>query len=236
MSAAPGARHAVCQCRRRSHSRGGAVVAKEPVVNILILCPHFAPDVAPTGEVITSITRELAARSHAVHVVTSLPWYEHHRIEEGWDGRLVRHESTDWGRITRVHPFPTDKRNIPARGLAFGGFTLLATLEGLVARTRPDLVLAMSPPLTLGPAGWAVARARRVPFVFNIQDVFPDVAIELGLLTGSRAIAGARWLERVSYRRADAVTVLSDDLADNVRAKLTQGRSGPTADADAAKV
>ena len=40
----------------------------------------------------------------------------------------------------------------------------------------------MSPPLTLGLSGWAVARARRVPFVFNIQDVFPDVAVELGVL------------------------------------------------------
>jgi colanic acid biosynthesis glycosyl transferase WcaI len=69
-----------------------------------------------------------------------------------------------------------------------------------------------------------------VPFVFNIQDVFPDVAIELGHLTGERAIAAARWLERTTYRRADAVTVLSDDLADNVRAKIgaaeQSGRDG----------
>ena len=87
----------------------------------------------------------------------------------------------------------------------------------------------MSPPLTLGPAGWAVARARRVPFVFNIQDVFPDVAVELGLLTGARAIAAASLLERVSYRRSDAVTVLSDELADNIRTKITKGLSGDRA-------
>ena len=81
----------------------------------------------------------------------------------------------------------------------------------------------MSPPLTLGLAGWAVARARRAPFVFNIQDVFPDVAIEAGVLTGRRAIAAAQALERFTYRRSDAVTVLSDDLADNLRAKLAPG-------------
>jgi colanic acid biosynthesis glycosyl transferase WcaI len=50
--------------------------------------------------------------------------------------------------------------------------------------------------------------------------VFPDVAVELGLLTDRRVIAAASWVERFTYRRADAVTVLSDDLADNVRAKL----------------
>ena len=205
-------------------------------MRLTILCPHFAPDVAPTGEVMTSIAAELVELGHDLHVVTSLPWYQHHALEPGWDGRLVRHETTDWGRITRVHPFPTDKRNIPARAMAFGGFTLLTTLEGLVDRTRPDLVLAMSPPLTLGPAGWAVARARRVPFVFNIQDVFPDVAIELGLLANPAAIAVASQLERISYRSADAVTVLSDELADNVRAKITKGLGGARAEHQASKV
>lgn len=189
-------------------------------MNIVVLCPHFAPDVAPTGEVITAITQRLAARGHRLHVVTALPWYRHHATEPGWDGQLVRHEDTPWGRITRVHPFPTDKSNLGARALAFAGFTVLAAIEGALTSERPDVVLAMSPPLTLGAAGWMVARSRRAPFVFNIQDVFPDVAVELGLLTNPSAIAVARRLEATTYRRADAVTVLSDELAANVRAKV----------------
>ena len=205
-------------------------------MNITVLCPHFAPDVAPTGEVMTSIAGELVALGHRLHIVTSLPWYQRHALEPGWDGRLVRHEERPWGRITRVHPFPTDKSNIPARAVAFGGFTVLASLEGIISSFQPDVVLAMSPPLTLGLAGWTVARARRVPFVFNIQDVFPDVAVELGLLTGERVIAAASFLERTTYRRADAVTVLSEDLAENVRAKITRRLAGGAADRQAAKV
>jgi colanic acid biosynthesis glycosyl transferase WcaI len=189
-------------------------------MRIAILCPHFAPDVAPTGEVMTSIAEGLADRGHHLHVVTSLPWYRHHRIEPGWGGQLVRHEDTDWGRVTRVSPFPTDKTNIPARALAFGGFTLLAAEQAAWRTERPDIVFAMSPPLTLGLAGWAVARFRGAPFVFNIQDVFPDVAIELGLLKGERVIRAAYAAERLTYRIADAVTVLSEDLAENVRAKV----------------
>jgi colanic acid biosynthesis glycosyl transferase WcaI len=61
--------------------------------------------------------------------------------------------------------------------------------------------------------------------VFNIQDVFPDAAVRTGAITDRRVIALAGWLERFSYRRADAVTVLSDDLAANVRAKLPARRS-----------
>ncbi|MEZ5181963.1 MAG: glycosyltransferase family 4 protein [Acidimicrobiales bacterium] len=198
-------------------------------MNVLVLCPHFEPDLAPTGVVMTEIAHQLAALGDRLHVVTSLPWYQHHAIEAGWEGQLVRHEDRPWGRITRVHPFPTDKRNIPARALAFGGFTALTGLAGLVSRATPDVVLAMSPPLTLGAAGWAAARAHRAPFVFNIQDVFPDVAVELGAITDPRVIRFASWLERETYRRADAVTVLSDDLRDNVAAKLA-GRRGAAGD------
>jgi colanic acid biosynthesis glycosyl transferase WcaI len=191
-------------------------------MNVTVLCPHFAPDVAPTGEVMTSIVGELADRGHRLHVVTALPWYLAHRVEPGWDGRLVRTERMPWGRISRCHPFPTDKTNIPARALAFGGFSLLTGAVGATAREPVDVVLAMSPPLTLGLTGWSVARARRVPFVFNIQDVFPDVAVELGVLKGERVVAAARWLERTTYRAADAVTVLSEDLRENVAAKVPE--------------
>jgi colanic acid biosynthesis glycosyl transferase WcaI len=193
-------------------------------MKLLILCPHFAPDVAPTGEVMTSIVTALADRGHELHVVTSLPWYRQHRVEPGWGGRLRRTERTPWGRITRLHPFPTDKSNIPARAAAFAGFTGLATIAGLFSRGRPDAVMVMSPPLPLGVAGWLAAASRRAPFVFNIQDVFPDVAVELGAITDRRVIAAASWLERFLYRRADAVTVLSEDLRDNVARKLRGAR------------
>lgn len=205
-------------------------------MNLLVLCPHFGPDVAPTGVVMTAIARELAARGHRLHVVTALPWYLRHAVDPGWEGQLVRNEDTAWGRITRVHPFPTDKRNIPARAVAFGGFTALAAIEGALTQVRPDAVMAMSPPLTLGPAGWLVARSRRAPFVFNIQDVFPDVAVELGLLTNPRAIAAASRLERETYLRADAVTVLSEELAANVRAKMARGCAPSVAEQRAERV
>lgn len=196
-------------------------------MNVLVLCPHFAPDVAPTGDVMTRLGSELIERGHRLHVVTSLPWYEHHRVAPGWTGKLARWERTPWGGVTRVHPFPTDKRNIPARGLAFAGFTALAGAAAVLRRidgSKPDVVLTMSPPLTLGVAGWLAARRWGMPYVFNVQDVFPDVAVELGAITNRTVIKAAVALERWTYRQADAVTVLSEDLRQNVRDKLLVDR------------
>ena len=99
------------------------------------------------------------------------------------------------------------------------GFSALAGLASLRGG-RVDAVIAMSPPLTMGLTGWGTHLVRRGPLIFNIQDVFPDAAVETGAISNKAIIAVARWLERISYHRAAAVTVLSGDLRDNVAAKV----------------
>jgi colanic acid biosynthesis glycosyl transferase WcaI len=196
---------------------------------IVVLCPHFAPDTAPTGTVMTRIVDELADLGHQVHVVTALPWYQNHAIEEGWTGKWVRTETTAWGSITRLHPFPgDDKSNLMRRAAGFIAYSLLAGVIGLRAGgwfRRVDAVIAMSPPLTLGLMGKLVAVLRRSRLVFNIQDVFPDAAIDTRAITNRWVIGAARLLERISYRSAAAITVLSDDLGENVAAKLPASRA-----------
>lgn len=188
-------------------------------MKIVYVVPHFAPDVAPTGALATQLVERWAGRGHTVEVITALPWYREHSIEPGYDGKLVRHEDTPWGRVTRIHPFPTsNKSNLLLRGLSFAGFSTLAATVGSRGG-RADVVVAMSPPLTLGAAGWAIAKARRARYVFNVQDIFPDVAVDLGVIENRWLIKAAAAVERWSYARADAVTVLSEDLARNVRSK-----------------
>jgi colanic acid biosynthesis glycosyl transferase WcaI len=190
----------------------------------VVLCPHFAPDLAPTGVVMTRIVTELAARGHELHVVTALPWYRNHAIEPGWGGRLWRTEKTEWGSIIRVHPFPgKSKSNLLRRALGFIAFSYAVGIRSVHADGLPfkvDGVLAMSPPLTLGLTGWFTKIIRRAPLVFNIQDVFPDAAIQTGAISNKKIIAAAKWLERMSYQRSDAVVLLSQDLRTNIANKI----------------
>ncbi|HJL77075.1 MAG TPA: glycosyltransferase family 4 protein, partial [Acidimicrobiales bacterium] len=123
---------------------------------------------------------------------------------------------------------PAARRDRPgggARGCAASPGT--AALVAVAARGPFDAVMALPPPLTLAPAGWIAARRHRCPLVLNVQDVFPDVAIEVEAITSPLAIRLFRSLERFSYRRSDAVTVLSDDLAANVVGKLPGSSSDP---------
>lgn len=196
-------------------------------LRFVVLCPHFAPDIAPTGRVMTQLVEQWAALGHEIHVVTSLPWYRSHRVETGWSGRLIRRETTTWGSVTRVHPLTSaNKSNLVARAVAFVVFSLMAGFCAVtITRKRIDAVIAMSPPLTLGTVGWLAARVRRTRLVFNVQDIFPDAVVRTGAITNRFVISLASWLERFTYRRSHAVVVLSDDLRDNVRAKLVVSRA-----------
>ncbi len=193
-------------------------------MKIVVLCPHFDPDTAPTGTVMTRIVHELADRGHELHVVTSLPWYADHAVDPAWSGTWLQTESTVWGSVTRVYPFPgADKSNLVRRALGFIGFSALSGIAALRAGGRwrsVDVVFAMSPPLTLGPTGWLVGLLRGASLVLNIQDVFPDAAVRTGAITNRQVIGAAKLLERFAYQRAAAVTVLSDDLRRNVSAKV----------------
>jgi len=191
-------------------------------VNLVVVTPHFAPDVAPTGLVMTRIVNELAGLGHSIEVITSLPWYRDHAVEPPFQGKLIRREDIRWGRITRLHPFPApDKRALIHRAAAFAGFSGIGAAVG-ARGGRVDGVLAVSPPLTLGLTGWAIARARGGKLVFNIQDVYPDVLVNLGILGDGPLLRATRRLESFCYERADAVTVLSEELQDNVREKTSR--------------
>ena len=201
-------------------------MSKSKKLRLIVLCPHFEPDMAPTGVVMTRIVHELAARGHELHVVTSLPWYRKHQVEAGWAGSLWRVEKTNWGSISRVQPFAGQtKSNLLRRAIGFILFSYFVGVRALFAGRfwrRVDGVLAMSPPLTLGLIGWHTKLFRGGKLVFNIQDVFPDAAVETGAISNQRVIAAASWLERISYQRSDSVVLLSDDLANNVQRKLDQ--------------
>jgi colanic acid biosynthesis glycosyl transferase WcaI len=155
-------------------------------------------------------------------VVTTLPWYLHHRVEPEFEGRLYRYEDTPWGRITRINPFAvSDKSKLVQRAGAFAAFSAVAA--AFAARGgRADGVLAVSPPLTLGMSGWIAARRRDCPLVFNVQDIYPDVVVELGAMRPGPLLSATSRLELFCYNRADAVTVLSEDLKANVANKTGQ--------------
>jgi colanic acid biosynthesis glycosyl transferase WcaI len=189
-------------------------------VRLLVVTPHFAPDTAPTGVVVTALVDEWGRLGHDTHVVTSLPWYREHRVADGWTSRVARRDRHGPATVSRLYPFPVRKTRTARRAAAFGVFSVLAGGAATATRGPFDAVVAVSPPITLAFAGRLAAWRHGCPLVLNVQDVFPDVAVTVGELSSRRLIGLARRMERAAYRAADAVTVVSTDLEANITTKV----------------
>jgi len=156
-------------------------------------------------------------------VITAFPHYDTNRIWPAYRGKLVQHERWGESDIYRVWLYvPPHKTNLLGRLSNYVSFNVFSTLVGLLL-PRPDVILAPSPPLTIGLTAWLLGLWHRAPYVYNVQDIYPDVAVRLGALKSRRAIAFFSWMERFVYRHAAAVTVISEGFRRNLLRKGVPG-------------
>jgi glycosyltransferase involved in cell wall biosynthesis len=154
--------------------------------------------------------RRLVARGHTVHVITT-------DITPG-KRALGWRRTEDDGVHVHWYSVPYSNNMSYARRLrAFAEFMVLAAAKAVAL--RGDLVFATSTPLTVAVPGVVAARLRRVPFVFEVRDLWPEVPIEMGALRNpiARRLAGA--LASFAYRNAEEVIALSPGMAAGVAAR-----------------
>ena len=157
--------------------------------------------------------RRLVAMGHEVHMITS-----HTHAREG--------DSPEWFETVedgiRVHWLPvpySNKMDFKKRLYAFQRFAIGAARRA--ASIDGDVVFATSGPLTIAIPGIYASWARRIPMVFEVRDLWPEGAIQLGVLTNPVAKWLARQLEKWAYRRAAHVVALSPGMRDGVVATGT---------------
>lgn len=192
-------------------------------MHVLLLALNYHPDKLGNAPLMTGIAEGLVERGHRVTVVCALPHHETGRIDPAYAGRRVVRDHRNGVDIVRVWLYaPGDDGPLgsgaAARMANYASFTATALAAALTVRDI-DVIFTPSPPLTLGIVDHLVARARRVPFVYNLQDLFPEAAVRLGVLTDARAIAAFEGLERWVYRRASRLSIISEAFRGHLRAR-----------------
>jgi colanic acid biosynthesis glycosyl transferase WcaI len=188
-------------------------------MRILLLSTYFRPDIASTGVIMTKLAEEFVAKGHEVTVVTSVPHYDPNQAWPEYSKKLVHTERRDGMQIYRVRVYAAeDKSSIAKRIAAYGSFSLLSILRGMTL-PKHDVILVPSPPLSNGVIGDFLSRLRGTPFIYNVQDVWPDVAVRAGVLKKGRAIRHLKKMESYVYRRAAQISVISEGFRRNLLAK-----------------
>jgi glycosyltransferase involved in cell wall biosynthesis len=183
-------------------------------VDVLYFHQYFATRRRSTATRSYELARRLVDRGHRVTIVSR----DTRMLEAGRgerEGKVVAREQVDGIDVLFLNVPYANRYPTPVRLASFTAFTIAASVAGALGR-KPDVVFASSTPLTIGIAGLTTARLKRVPFVFEIRDLWPAVPVELGVLKGGAAIRSAEWLERRLYDGAERIVVLSEGARDTL--------------------
>lgn len=192
-------------------------------MRVLILTLVFPPDSVSTARLVGDLASDLAADGCRVTVLTTAPHYNRDREAEARQPLRTRWpvllRESEYNGVRVLHTvMPRKGRRVLPRLLGWAGFHAVSSLAGLLVAPRPDVILAVSPPLTIGVGAWVLG-LRRAPFVYNVQELFPDIAVTLGAVRNQAVIDVLHRLERFVYRRAAVLTAIGPGMAARLREK-----------------
>lgn len=178
-------------------------------MRVLLITPDFPPILKSSARLFYELAEDLSRAGHRVRVMTRIPDAYVASQTKGKGFRLFHRENTNNIKVWRLKGLPLPRRIPLARALEQWWMSFTFTLAGLVL-PRQDAVIVYSPPLPLTVTGYMLSRWWRCPLVINIQDLYPQTAIDLGLLRNRLLIGIAHKVEQLAYRKADAITVHSE--------------------------
>ena len=173
---------------------------------VLLLTQWFDPEPTFKGLV---FARELVRQGFEVEVVTGFPNYPGGKLYPGFRMRALSKELIGGVQVTRVPLYPSHGKSAVGRVLNYVSFAASALFYGLLGAKRPDVLYAYHPPLTVGIVAALIRLVRRIPIVYDIQDMWPDTLRATGMFSNETAL---RVVGRVCdwvYRQVDQIVVLS---------------------------
>ncbi len=179
-------------------------------LDILVISQFFSPEMGAPAARFHDFGRLLIERGHRVRVVTGFPNSPSGVVPAEYRGRLVQREEIDGIEVLRTWLFTSPRLSAVTKSLGFGSFALSACLRAIATRGRPDVVIATSPPPTVGIPGILASRWLRAPMVFDVRDIWPEAIAESGRLKSGPLIRSLEAVERSVYRAAAAVTVVTE--------------------------
>jgi colanic acid biosynthesis glycosyl transferase WcaI len=184
-------------------------------MDVLVVSHYYEPEPIPKAG---DLAKALTQRGHRVNVITGFPNYPSGKLYEGWHLSLVSRRRDGAFPVIRTFQFPYHGRSVIGRLANYFSFMLSAPL-GALFTPRCDVMYVWHPPLTIGVAAWLIAKWKRVPFVYDVQDIWPESAVLSGMLREGMFVRMISRLERWVYAKADHLICVTEGARQNVIGK-----------------
>lgn len=192
-------------------------------MRVLLVSQYFTPEITAAAARLHGFAEGLARRGHQVEVICEVPSHPAGVVEPGYGGHFVERREMDGFEVRYVWVRATPSKATRARLLNYASFGVTASLAGAV-RPKPDAIVASSPPLPVGNVGATLAFRHRAPWVLDVRDLWPDVALVVGEVEEGHLVSAARKIERRLYRSATAITCTTQSFKSEIEARGGEGK------------
>ena len=193
-------------------------------VKILVIQQHFYPEVAATGQLLLDLCEDLVKAGYKVKVITGNPT---EIPQEKQKGNILRKENYKGIEIFRLKNTTFNKYRMAGRVINYLSFHFLIFFRDLFYE-RPDIVFVLSTPPFISFSGLMLKVFKGSKVIYNVQDLFPDLAVELGKLKNKSIIGFLKKLSELIVRRVDKVVVVGEYMEKRIREELLRETSTDT--------
>jgi glycosyltransferase involved in cell wall biosynthesis len=179
-------------------------------MNILILHQYFLEEDDPGGSRWNELTRNWTMDGHSVTVLGGM--MRANGSEKRLEYKRLYFKKKQQGNVTvlRCHVSESYNKNFAGRLWGYFSFMFFSMWAGLFkVKGKFDVVIVTSPPLFVGFSGYIISRFKKIPFVFEVRDLWPESAVDTGVLANKFIIRTAYWFERFIYKKAKLINVLT---------------------------
>lgn len=186
-------------------------------MRILFLTHYFPPEVNAPASRTFEHCKAWAKQGHQIIVLTNVPSHPAGRIYPGYRNRLWQTETMHGIQVVRMLTVTAPNKGVVRRSLNYA-FYMMASIVYSLFLPRTDVVISTSPQFLCGLAGYFVSRCKRVPWVLEIRDIWPESVTTVGALKPGPVIRMLEWLEQFAYRKADRIISVTESFVPRIAA------------------
>jgi len=187
-------------------------------MRILVLSINYWPEETGIAPVVTWRSEYLASRGHEVTICTTFPYYPQWRVDEKYRGKFWQRETHKGVEVLRSWTWVPSRLSALKRILFEFSF-LVDNLFRAIPTKKPELLLVVSPPLGLAFTAKLLSRIWKIPYVYDVMDLQPDAAVELGMLRSGALLRGLYRLEKSAYENASLISTLTEGMRQRIISK-----------------
>ncbi len=188
-------------------------------IHILYISQYFPPEMGAPSARVFELSRRWIERGAEVTVLTAFPNHPTGVIPPEYLGKKYLEEKKDGIKVIRTYIYAAPNKGFLRRSLSYFSFLCSAIIQGTAKVGKPDIIIATSPQFFVGIAGYIISRFKKIPFVFEVRDLWPESIVQLGLLKNKMIIRFLEYIELILYKKSKHIIGVADSTIEVLRSR-----------------